>query len=84
VGTLLELLATGERLESVLPAFTANVADFLRLPGKGRIRVGGDADLVALGPAGSTSGAEDVMMKGAWAVRSGVALRRGMFEEPNP
>jgi beta-aspartyl-dipeptidase (metallo-type) len=82
--TLLELLASGEALERVLPAFTANVADFLRLPGKGRIRVGGDADLVALGPAGSTSGAEDVMMKGAWAVRSGVALRRGMFEEPNP
>jgi len=77
VGTLLELLATGERLEIVLPAFTANVADFLLLPGKGRIRVGGDADLVVLGPLG----AEDVMMKGAWAVRSGAALRRGMFEE---
>jgi beta-aspartyl-dipeptidase (metallo-type) len=78
--TLLELLAAGEPLERVLPAFTANPADFLRLPGKGRIRTGGDADLVVLGPAGI----EDVMMKGAWFVRSGAALRRGMFEEARP
>jgi beta-aspartyl-dipeptidase (metallo-type) len=78
--TLLELLAAGEPMERVLPAFTANPADFLRLPGKGRIRTGGDADLVVLGPAGI----EDVMMKGAWFVRSGAALRRGMFEEARP
>ncbi|MBK8724718.1 MAG: beta-aspartyl-peptidase [Holophagaceae bacterium] len=76
--SLLELTAAGEALERVLPAFTSNPAELLRLPGKGRIRVGGDADLVALGP----SGAEDVMMKGAWAVRSGTVLARGMFEEP--
>ncbi len=75
--TLLELTASGEALARVLPAFTANVADLLRLPGKGRIRVGGDADMAVLGPLG----AEDVMMKGAWFVRSGAALRRGMFEE---
>ncbi|MBL0211298.1 MAG: beta-aspartyl-peptidase [Holophagaceae bacterium] len=78
--TLLELLASGEALERVLPAFTSNPAGLLRLPSKGRIRVGGDADLVVLGP----SGAADVMMKGAWFVRSGAALRRGMFEEPVP
>jgi beta-aspartyl-dipeptidase (metallo-type) len=78
--TLLELLAAGEPMERVLPAFTANPADFLRLAGKGRVRVGGDADLVVLGPAGI----EDVMMKGAWFVRSGAALRRGMFEEARP
>jgi beta-aspartyl-dipeptidase (metallo-type) len=78
--TLLELDAGGEALDRVLPAFTANPADFLRLPGKGRVRVGGDADLVVLGAAGP----EDVMMKGAWFVRSGAALRRGMFEEARP
>ncbi len=78
--TLLELTASGEALERVLPAFTSNPADLLRLPGKGRIRVGGDADLVVLGPAGVV----DVIMKGAWFVRSGAALRRGMFEEPEP
>ncbi|MBL0311944.1 MAG: beta-aspartyl-peptidase [Holophagaceae bacterium] len=78
--TLLELTASGEALEKVLPAFTSNPADLLRLSGKGRIHVGGDADLVVLGPAGAV----DVMMKGAWFVRSGAALRRGMFEEPEP
>lgn len=81
MGTLLELEASGEPLERVLPAFTSNVADLLRLPRKGRIAVGADADLVVLGPPGSASGAEDVMMGGAWAVRSGAALRRGLFEE---
>ncbi len=78
--TLLELTASGEALEKVLPAFTSNPADLLRLSGKGRIHVGGDADLVVLGPAGAV----DVIMKGAWFVRSGAALRRGMFEEPEP
>lgn len=80
MATLMELLASGEALDRVLPAFTSNPAGLLRLPGKGRIRVGGDADLVVLG----RQGAEDVMMKGAWFVRSGAALRRGMFEEPVP
>jgi beta-aspartyl-dipeptidase (metallo-type) len=80
VDTLLELLAAGEPLARVLPAFTANPAECLRLTGKGRVRAGSDADLVVLGAAGP----EDVMMKGAWFVRSGAALRRGMFEEPNP
>jgi len=78
--TLLELTASGEALDHVLPAFTSNPAGLLRLSGKGRIQVGADADLVVLGP----GGAEDVMMKGAWFVRAGAALRRGMFEEPNP
>ena len=78
--TLLELTASGEAMEHVLPAFTSNPANLLRLSGKGRIRVGCDADLVALGAVG----VEDVMMKGAWFVRAGTALRRGMFEEPNP
>jgi beta-aspartyl-dipeptidase (metallo-type) len=80
--TLLELVASGEPLARVLPAFTSNVADLLRLPRKGRLAVGADADLVVLGAVGSASGAEDVMMGGAWAVRSGAALWRGMFEEP--
>jgi beta-aspartyl-dipeptidase (metallo-type) len=79
--TLFELVASGEPLERVLPAFTSNVAGLLRLPRKGRIAVGADADLVVLGPPGSASGAGDVMMGGAWAVRSGAALRRGLFEE---
>jgi hypothetical protein len=38
------LLAAGGPLERILPPFTSNVADLLRLSGKGRIEVGGDAD----------------------------------------
>ncbi len=78
--TLNELLERGEPLERVLPAFTLNPALLLRLPAKGRIQVGADADLVVLGP----SGAEDVMIGGAWFVRGGAATRRGMFEESDP
>lgn len=48
LATLSELLARGVALDQALPAFTCNVADALRLPGKGRIAVGADADLVCL------------------------------------
>ncbi len=81
MATLLELVSSGEHLARALPPFTSNPAELLRLPRKGRLAVGADADLVVLGPAGSATGAEDVMMGGAWAVRSGAALRRGLFEE---
>ena len=45
--TLRALLAAGRPMEQILPIFTRNVADVLRMPQKGRIRVGLDADLVA-------------------------------------
>lgn len=48
LATLSELLARGVALDQALPAFTCNVADALRLPSKGRIAVGADADLVCL------------------------------------
>jgi beta-aspartyl-dipeptidase (metallo-type) len=80
-GALLEtlnaLLARGLPLDQALPAFTSNVADLLRLPGKGRIAVGGDADLVALDAAGA---AHHVWLGGVAHVRAGEVLRRGMFE----
>lgn len=80
-GALLEtlnaLLARGLPLERALPAFTSNVADLLRLPGKGRITVGGDADLVALDDEGR---AHHVLLGGVAHVRDGAAVRRGMFE----
>ncbi|KAG5187520.1 hypothetical protein JKP88DRAFT_267875 [Tribonema minus] len=41
----------GEALRYALAPFTANPADAARLRGKGRLRVGGDADLLALDPA---------------------------------
>ncbi len=79
LGTIAELLQRGLALERVLPAFTSNVSDLLRLPSKGRIAVGGDADLVVLNAAHE---ATHVMARGAWHVRDGTAIRRGTFEPP--
>ncbi len=64
-------------LPSALPVFTANVADQLRLPRKGRLVVEADADLVILDARG---GAHDVMAGGRWWVRNGVQVVHGMFE----
>lgn len=78
-ATLAELLRRGLPLETVLPAFTSNVAHLLRLPGKGRIAVGADADLVVLD---GDARIADVMARGAWHVRDGQAVRLGTFEKP--
>ena len=75
--TLAALLAAGQPLERVLPAFTSNPARLLRLAGKGRIAVGADADLVVLDATGAI---QDVMANGAWHVRDGRAVLRGTFE----
>ena len=77
IDTIQALLARGHALDAVLPAFTRNVARALRLPGKGEIAVGGDADLVALQADGRVT---DVMAQGAWHLRDGEVLRMGMFE----
>jgi beta-aspartyl-dipeptidase (metallo-type) len=75
--TLAELLDAGWPLEDVLPAFTSNVARLLRLPGKGRIAPGSDADLVVLD---SAHRVRDVMALGRWHVRAGAAVVSGTFE----
>jgi beta-aspartyl-dipeptidase (metallo-type) len=75
--TLAALLARGHALEDVLPIFTRNVADLLRLPRKGRIEVGADADLVVLD---ATDRIRDVMAKGRFLVRAGEPLVVGSFE----
>ena len=75
--TLTRLVARGEPLERVLPAFTSNVARVLRLPHKGHIAPGADADLVTLNP---DTTVRDVMAGGAWLVRDGRAVVRGTFE----
>jgi beta-aspartyl-dipeptidase (metallo-type) len=75
--TLRRLLASGQPLERVLPAFTSNVARLLLLPSKGRIAAGADADLVVLGTEGEVT---DVMAKGQWHIVHGRAAVRGTFE----
>jgi beta-aspartyl-dipeptidase (metallo-type) len=75
--TLRGLLADGMPLERALPAFTSNVAGHLRLPRKGHLRPGADADLVVLGEDG---GVAEVMARGRWHVRAGQAMVRGTFE----
>ncbi len=75
--TLAELVARGLPLERALPAFTSNVAGLLRLPRKGRIAVGADADLVALDAGGR---AWHVLLGGEPHLRDGAVVRRGMFE----
>ncbi|QNN78205.1 beta-aspartyl-peptidase [Pseudoxanthomonas mexicana] len=77
VDTLRELLTRGIALQDALPAFTSNVAGLLRLPGKGRIAVGADADLVALDADGAVT---DVFAGGRPHLRDGAVLRRGTFE----
>ncbi len=61
----------------ILPIFTRNVAELLRLPHKGRLAVGADADLVAWTPAGQVSA---VMARGTWMVKDARPVVWGRFE----
>jgi beta-aspartyl-dipeptidase (metallo-type) len=74
---LAALVLRGHPLEDALPVFTSNVAAVLRLEGKGRVRAGGDADLLVLGPRAEV---RDVMARGRWVVRGGESVVRGPFE----
>ena len=80
IETLQELLSSGRTLESVLPAFTSNVADILRLNDRGRIRQDGVADIVVLD---SENQITDVMAGGIWHVQKGKQTVFGQFETGN-
>ena len=75
--TLSELLARGHDLAAVLPIFTTNVADLLRLGHKGRLCPGADADVVALDERGHIDG---VIARGRWLIRRGETVVFGPFE----
>jgi beta-aspartyl-dipeptidase (metallo-type) len=75
--TLRVLLGRGQPLERVLPAFTANPARLLRLPRKGHLRPGADADLAVLDGQGRVA---EVMARGRWHVRDHRPVVRGLFE----
>jgi len=77
IETLRSLLGTGAGLEDVLPAFTSNVADILRLHDRGRIRAGDAADLIVLDDEHQIS---DVMISGIWHVQAGLQQVFGQFE----
>ena len=75
--TLSALVDRGRRLEDILPAFTSNVAKILRLPSKGRLTVGMDADLVVLG---ENHRPISVMARGKWHLLNNQTIRAGTFE----
>lgn len=77
VATIAELVERGHALERALQPFTSNVARLLRLPGKGRIEAGADADFVVLDARGAV---RSVMALGRWHVRDGKQVVRGAFE----
>jgi beta-aspartyl-dipeptidase (metallo-type) len=80
IETLQALLKSGRSVESVLPAFTSNVADLLRLNDRGRIREDNVADMLVLD---SDYGITDVMAAGIWHVQEGQQVVFGQFESQN-
>lgn len=77
IETLRNTLKKDIPLERVLPAFTSNVADILRLRDRGRIQPGLCADLVVLDDDHEISA---VMIAGNWHVWSGEQKIYGQFE----
>jgi len=75
---LKNLLDRGIDLARVLPAFTQNVANLLRLKDKGWIGVGSAADFVVLNDSHEIS---DVMLGGIWHVENSEQKVFGQFEK---
>ena len=75
--TLKNLLAGGAPMEKVLPAFTSNVSNILRLRDRGRIEAGCAADIVVLD---DNDDIHDVMIAGIWHVRDSKQQIFGQFE----
>ena len=75
--TLRELLQSGVALERALAPFTANWARMLRLPRKGNIAIGADADLAVLD---EDHRIVDVLCRGRWHVQDAKVLIHGTFE----
>jgi len=76
--TLKAMLELDLPIEKVLPMMTSNVASLLKFHHKGRIETGLDADLLVLD---ENHGIDSVMANGAWHIRQGEQLIRGLFEE---
>ncbi len=76
-ATLAELLNRDHALDTILPAFTSNQAQLLKLHGKGNIRPGLDADLVLLDDNHQPG---DVMVRGQWHMLDHALKVSGTFE----
>lgn len=76
--TIVELARRGHGLDAVLPSMSSNVARLLRLPGKGRLAVGCDADLLCFD---ADYRVRHVMAQGRWMVQDGSPCTRGTFED---
>lgn len=72
-----ELMRRGRAVEEVLPAFSTNAADLLRLSSKGRISEGLDADLIVLD---ENHLPRHVMARGRWHVLDHQPIIKGTFE----
>jgi len=64
-------------LEISLKVLTSNVASILKLPGKGFIKTGMDADLLFLDRELKTV---HLLAMGKWAVRNGLVVKKGTYE----
>lgn len=71
------LMGRGHAMESIIPAFSSNAARLLRLPYKGAIAQGMDADLIVLD---EHHRPRHVMARGAWHVLDHQPTIKGTFE----
>jgi beta-aspartyl-dipeptidase (metallo-type) len=77
--TVMQLVRAGADLAGVvLPLLTTNVADLLKLPSKGRLVEGNDADLLVIDESDRIA---SVMAMGKWHMRDGHQIVKGMFEK---
>lgn len=77
LATLRVLTARGLPLQEAIEPFTSNVAEILRLPRKGRLRAGADADLLVLD---DTMRVWGTMARGGWHVKDGQAVTADRIE----
>ncbi|MDP7034094.1 MAG: beta-aspartyl-peptidase [Planctomycetota bacterium] len=75
--TLTRLFLSGRSPQQFLPAFTSNPAQLAKLPRKGVLGPGSDADLVVLD---GDYRVRDVMARGCWHVRDAQSVILGTFE----
>jgi len=75
--TMRELIDQGVSIQDAIACITSNVANLLKLYGKGRLETGKDADIVVLDDKHQV---RDVMARGRWHVRDGDAQVFGTYE----